>query len=85
MGGIDMAELERHSATIIDLRMELWHRMRERNLIVWKTKDGTEIPINEMSDLHLLNAFKSSIRYGANIQDDMALDHNDTWALEHGY
>lgn len=85
MGGIDMAELEKHSATIIDLRMELWYRMRERNLIVWKTKDGTEIPINEMSDLHLLNAFKSSIRYNTKIQDDMALDYNDTLALEHGY
>lgn len=79
-----MAELEKRNATSIDLRMEIWYRMRERNLIVWKTKDGTEIPINEMSDLHLLNAFIQSIRYNK-IQDDMELDHNDTWALEHGY
>lgn len=80
-----MAELDKHNATCIDLRMELWHRMRERNLIVWKTKDGTEIPVKEMSDQHLLNAFKRSIRYNEKIQDDMALDHNDTWAIEHGY
>ncbi len=79
-----MIEFGKHNATIIDLRMELWYRMRERNLVVWKTKDGTEIPINEMSDLHLLNAFKHSIRHNE-IQDDMALGHNDTWALEHGY
>lgn len=39
-----------------DLRLELWLRQRERDEIRWVTKEGTEIPIREMSDSHLANA-----------------------------
>jgi hypothetical protein len=29
---------------------------------LWKTKDGTEIPVHEMTDEHLTNAYKMSAR-----------------------
>lgn len=42
-------------ATLEDLERELWLRDRNAGTIIWTTKDGKEIPINEMSDEHLLN------------------------------
>ena len=48
-------------ASIHDLAKELWLRQRNTGQIVWKTKDGKEIPINEMSDSHLINAIR---KYG---------------------
>lgn len=42
-------------ATLEDLERELWLRDRNSGSIVWATKDGREIPINEMSDDHLMN------------------------------
>ena len=42
-------------ATLEDLKRELWLRNRNNGSIVWTTKDGRKIPINEMSDEHLLN------------------------------
>ena len=42
-------------ATLEDLKRELWLRNRNNSSIVWTTKDGRKIPINEMSDEHLLN------------------------------
>lgn len=47
-------------ATIKDLELELWLRKRERGEIVWTTKSGAEIPINEMSDTHIENAIKKN-------------------------
>lgn len=47
-------------ATIKDLELELWLRKRERGEIVWTTKSGAEIPINEMSDTHIKNAIKKN-------------------------
>ena len=43
-------------ATIEDLRMELWLRRRNNKEIVWITKQGEEIPIQDMEDAHLMNA-----------------------------
>lgn len=48
-------------ATITDLQRELWLRRRNNSEIVWTTKDGTEIPINKMSDQHIENAIKRLI------------------------
>lgn len=45
-------------AVLNDLRSELWLRLRERDEIVWTTKEGKKIPINKMSDTHLINAIK---------------------------
>ena len=45
-------------ADIIDLKLELWLRQRNHNSIVWTTKQGDNIPINQMTDEHLINAIK---------------------------
>lgn len=42
-------------ATIDDIKQELWFRLRENKSIVWETKDGQQIPIQDLSDTHLLN------------------------------
>ena len=49
-------DTEQRKATLRDLKLEQWFRKREAGEIVWKTKDGTLIPINKMSDSHLQNA-----------------------------
>ena len=49
-------------ATIDDLRKEQWLRRRNTGEIKWITKDGKEIPINEMSDSHLENAINCMIK-----------------------
>jgi len=41
-------------ATIEDLEKELWLRQREE--LVWETKDGNLIPLKEMSTSHIINA-----------------------------
>ena len=45
-------------ADIRDLELELWLRQRNNNSIVWTTKQGENIPINQMTDEHLINAIK---------------------------
>ena len=45
-------------ATKNDLIRELWHRMRDRGEIQWRTKDGRMIPIKDITDSHLLNALR---------------------------
>lgn len=42
-------------AGINDLQLELWLRHRNNNSIVWTTKQGEQIPINQMTDEHLIN------------------------------
>ena len=46
-------------ATIEDLKKELWFRLRENKCIVWITKDGREIPINELTNTQLYNIIES--------------------------
>lgn len=41
-------------ATVEDLRKELWLRKREK--LVWETKDGQLIPLEQMTEKHLENA-----------------------------
>ena len=43
-------------ANINDLRLELWLRRRNANEIVWTTKSGEKIPINQMTNEHIINA-----------------------------
>jgi hypothetical protein len=45
-------------ATLEDLELELWLRQRARKEIVWVTKQGIQIPINDMTDNHIINAIK---------------------------
>ena len=45
------------------LRLEICEPLKEiegsKKVAIWKTKDGKEIPINEMEDSHLLNAMRA--------------------------
>lgn len=43
----------RRSATLEDLEREYW--LRQRKYIIWRTKDGEDIPIDKLSDEHLSN------------------------------
>ena len=47
---------EKRYATLTDLFLERWLRARNENLIVWKTNNGDEIPIKNLSDKHLDNS-----------------------------
>ena len=38
-----------------DLLKELWLRNRNNGKLIWRTRDGKEIPIKDMTDEHLLN------------------------------
>lgn len=41
-------------ADIEDLEKELWLRQREE--MVWETRDGKQIPLKEMTTDHIINA-----------------------------
>ena len=56
-------------ADIEDIRMELWLRKRNNGDIQWTTKDGTRIPIKDLSDRHLENILKMANR--DSISDDV--------------
>ena len=44
---------ENYKADISDLQLEQWLRRRNAGLLVWQTKDGTEIPVKDMTDSHM--------------------------------
>lgn len=48
--------ITRRRATAIDLRKEYW--LRQRKYIIWRTKDGKDIPIDKLTDEHLENILK---------------------------
>ena len=56
-------------ASLEDLYRELWLRERNNGTLVWETKYGTKVPINNMSDQHLINTIKMLV-----IQQDEAFD-----------
>lgn len=41
-----------------DLLLELFLRKRESGSLVWKTKEGKNIPIKDLSDKHLLSIIR---------------------------
>lgn len=47
--------MQKTIATYEELIIERFLRRREQGLIVWRTRDNTEIAINRMSDQHLEN------------------------------
>ena len=42
-------------AGLKDLKLELWLRLRNYGEITWKTREGKEIPIKNMTLTHLIN------------------------------
>ena len=48
--------ITRRPATADDLQKEYW--LRQRKYIIWRTKDGKDIPINKLTDEHLENILK---------------------------
>ena len=51
-------ELSTTKATLNDLYLERWFRLRNRGMLCWKTKDKKMVPLREMDDEHLLNAIR---------------------------
>lgn len=49
-------------ANFDDLMLERWLRQRESKKIIWETKDGVRLPIQEMTDSHLKNAIECARR-----------------------
>lgn len=43
-------------ANLNDLKLELF--LRNRNNLIWTTKNNVDIPISKMSDEHLINTIK---------------------------
>lgn len=60
-------------AALKDLYQEVWLRQRERGLILWTTKEGKDIPINEMSDDHLVNTINMLLRNKAKAEEEREL------------
>ena len=60
-------------AGIEDLERELWLRQREE--MVWETKDGKQIPLKEMSTEHIINA----INYFERVYEErqIAIENSD--------
>lgn len=53
-------------ATEEDLKLEYWLRKRNSGRLIWRTKNGDEIPIKDLSDEHLrniLNMFDAKYDY----------------------
>lgn len=67
-------------ANIQDLELELWLRKRNSDYIIWTTKDGTNIPIKDMDNNHLVNTLKMLLKQEEEAEcfkDIMACDEND--------
>lgn len=49
-------------AEIDDLIREEWLRARNSGELVWKSADGSEVAVKDMTDTHLRNAIKMMTR-----------------------
>jgi len=60
------------TATLKDLELELWLRLRDSKEITWKTKEGKVIPINDMTTAHLsntINMLKRNEKYNSFLEE----------------
>lgn len=57
-----------------DLEREYWYRMRNSGELVWRTKDGKNIPVKDLSDEHLVNILKFLIRQSD--EEELTFDIN---------
>ena len=55
MNNKNLEDLYIQNASLKDLELELWLRLRSKNKIIWTTKDSTKVPINTISNTHLIN------------------------------
>lgn len=62
-------------ADIEDLEKELWLRQRED--MIWETKDGKQIPLKEMTTEHIINAIKYVYKH--NTMRDIILGNSDVF------
>lgn len=60
-------------ADIEDLEKELWLRQRED--MIWETKDGKQIPLKEMTTEHIINSIKYVYKH--NTMRDIILGNSD--------
>lgn len=70
--------ITRRRATADDLQKEYW--LRQRKYIIWRTKDGEDIPIDKLTDKHLENILKMLNRspFGQTyIPEDLIGDYED--------
>lgn len=55
--------------TLQDIQFEMFLRARKKKQLIWKTKDGNHIPLQKISDEHLINILKKMIEFESKKQD----------------
>jgi len=60
-------------ATLQDLLLERFLRLRESGDLVWTTKQGKSVPVKEMTDNHLQNTINMLLRQKE--EEYFVLDH----------
>lgn len=75
--------MENRKAGLQDLKLELWLRLRESGAIRWTTINGDSIPINNMSDRHLINAI--AMLQNKEKEEAEAMDIMDCWDPDIAY
>lgn len=62
-----------------NLEKELWLRLRNNGTLTWRTKEGKDIPIKDMSDQHLINAIRMIQRKSYEYNGAEFGDGDNTW------
>lgn len=76
MNNKNLEDLYIQNASLKDLELELWLRLRSKNKIIWTTKDSTKVPINTISNTHLINTI-NMIRRNKEIEEELDFIYYD--------